>query len=437
MQIMQRLLDAINYSRARLSGNSINEGDTNAAPPALNFRWQSSPQLEALLNPNLRQSLQRTEVFPHYKCRRSHWEKRAFGVRSCTDIWKCHSVNTTGKFNKVFAAQWIDDNRVIFGTKDNKLQLLILRKGKESTFHEIALPELQSSAEHADLEGLNCGMHDIACHPGTNRVATGGAKTNEICILRYDDEYDTANITPVRVLRDHDDWIFGLEWLNRDILMSGGRDGKLNVWYPGKMTARPHHTHLMKEQEGIRAIKYHPQNGKAILLTVNGQIQIWDAATSKTVWKRTLQHSKEAVCVCLNHERGSIVCGSQSHLTVLDPREPDCKFRSLPSVDKGWGVRTVSVDNHDLMTIGGGLGRISFYDFRKNDYLKIGEKSFLEVETGWIKQDDIFMDIFMEHQLPTPTAVYAHCYSPNLGKLFVAGGPTPFGLHGSFVSVFS
>jgi hypothetical protein len=55
----------------------------------------------------------------------------------------------------------------------------------------------------------------------------------------------------------------------------------------------------------------------------------------------------------------------------VDPRTPAGTIHpAIPSLDEGSGVRSILWQAH-VLTIGGGAGRISFYDLRANGYLDL------------------------------------------------------------------
>ena len=421
MMIVQRFIDAITYRHRRTSADIQDI-----------ISSKSTQQQETSIN--IHHSLQNAELIPSYRASIIRRHKLSFGMRESPNIWRERPIDTTDQFNKIFTSTWIDNNRLIFGTKDNKLMLLYCDE-KRNKLDLTEIPLFKDSDDESN-DVSNCGMHDIGVNQSRNLIATGGYKTNEINLFSYEHQFDSTDIQPLRVLKHHDDWIFGIAWFDNDTLISGGRDGKMNIWKPAKYTTLPQHTHLMQNNEGIRGLKANRCHNNVVVLTVNGAVKVWDAHKSKIEWSTNLKYSKEAVCLDLDEERGQIFVGSQNKITAMDPRENNKTFRYIESVDEGWGVRTVSIQN-DLITIGGGLGKISFYDVRSSKYLKYASKQCIDVNSGWMREDDIYTDVFMEHMLPTPSAVYTHAYSPNFNKLFVGGGPTPYGLFGSFASVLS
>ena len=99
----------------------------------------------------------------------------------------------------------------------------------------------------------------------------------------------------------------------------------------------------------------------------------------------------------------------------------------------------------EVLTVGGGLGRIAFFDLRASKYIAtVQEKAslrqsedtqqFVTVGEGWLRRDGIFEEFFQRHTMQH--AVYTHAYDPSGTKLFVGGGPRYFGLTGSYAAVW-
>lgn len=61
--------------------------------------------------------------------------------------------------------------------------------------------------------------------------------------------------------------------------------------------------------------------------------------------------------------------GSQSHISMLDTRRTRL-VHHFPSLDEGWGVRSLAHNQH-ILACGGGLGRLSFYDLKSMEYLEV------------------------------------------------------------------
>lgn len=514
-----------------------------------------------------------------------HKNTQSHAARTFPKIMHEHVINTKNQFNKVFASTFLSDNIVTFGTKDNKLMLLDVVKGK---ICQIRLPNPEKSFDYirkidkqqtggTDSSGA-CGIHDLKYNTNNNMLITGGYHAQDVALFKFDDDVHhmgprkfSHHLIPLATLKFHKDWVFGMDWLDSEHIVAGGRDGQLSVWNVSNIdstyqnfrerfrlkscnnsdlpyTYRPpmldnnansdfddflgfgespqprannsalarsspelnesllgnseqNQNSLVDSSNGndsgvdmehilnlklsknmsashercnvpilrkpthfttnkkhrIRALKAFSKSTSlahsqcVVTLATNGEIQIYDINRSKAIFSEQLPHRKETVCVEINQDRGQIMVGSQSHIQIFDPRcSMNASLQIIDSLDKNWGCRTVSC-NSDLLTIGGGLGRLSFYDLRLNKYINCGTKmkhdkingglsdmpiKHRTMEKGWIKDDDVYNNIFVLHGLPTPTAIYTHCYNPNRSRLFVAGGPTPYGLYGSAASVY-
>jgi hypothetical protein len=76
--------------------------------------------------------------------------------------------------------------------------------------------------------------------------------------------------------------------------------------------------------------------------------------------------------LCLSHQdHNLLVVGSRGHLAFLDVRA-GIYLGSTPSLDAGWGVRSVSA-HASIVTVGGGLGRLGFFDIRASAYLPLDD----------------------------------------------------------------
>lgn len=63
-----------------------------------------------------------------------------------------------------------------------------------------------------------------------------------------------------------------------------------------------------------------------------------------------------------------------------------------------------------------------------------GGATSLRTGKGWIKKDEVYQEHFWDHD--TPNTVYTHCFDPTHRRLFVGGGPLPFGLCGSYAAIW-
>ncbi len=71
--------------------------------------------------------------------------------------------------------------------------------------------------------------------------------------------------------------------------------------------------------------------------------------------------NRELVCMAMRPDL--LVVGCNSHIMLMDPRQPDMLVRPIESLDGHQGVRSLSIQ-HDLITCGSGQGHVFFYDLR-------------------------------------------------------------------------
>jgi len=139
------------------------------------------------------------------------------------------------------------------------------------------------------------------------------------------------------------------------------------------------------------------------------------------------------VCLAVETEHNIIAVGSQHFVTFLDPRSSSI-IHKAPSQDQDWGVRSLSCKWGTVVTVGGGMGRISFFDLQKNSYREVVGVKYLETGHGWLHKDATYRTHFAS--VFVPNAVYTHCYDPSGTKIFAGGGPLMLGLKGAYAAVW-
>lgn len=99
-----------------------------------------------------------------------------------------------------------------------------------------------------------------------------------------------------------------------------------------------------------------------------------------------LKYTQETVCLTSNPDANLFAVGSQSHISVIDPRTPSI-VHVADSCDEGWGVRSLDFKSH-IITSGGGYGRVGFYDLRAQRYLDgfddKSDRAYHEIGQGWL-----------------------------------------------------
>ncbi|KAI8812886.1 WD40-repeat-containing domain protein [Cladochytrium replicatum] len=254
------------------------------------------------------------------------------------------------------------------------------------------------------------GIHSIEVNPSRTMVAVGAGEPTEFIQV-----YDLPTFRPLAVLRGHTDMVFSVEWVNDTTLVSGSRDTTVKIFSidresvlarshehetaanppcrvpsvpssisPGRPSylqqlnplpqpAIPHRVSVKHHSSKVRDLRMDRLRSQFLTLSTDGTIALWDARECRVVQSSPLIYSSETVCVGLDVETNFYAIGSQSHVSFYDPRVGGSAGEGIvhvcDSLDEGWGVRCVRFRD-GVAVVGGGLGRLSFYDMRMRAYLE-------------------------------------------------------------------
>ncbi|KAK3732893.1 hypothetical protein QZH41_012660 [Actinostola sp. cb2023] len=220
-----------------------------------------------------------------------------------------------GKTDKVFASKWLDERRVICGTKCNKLLVLdVLTKER------MIIPMLQGS-RHSIMPQASAGVHDISINQSRSLLATNGENPNHLAIYRL------PTLDPVLIGEAHSDWVFGTEWISDRILATGqaarSRDGTISIWNTDCVRSSSVNSNVLGfsskirhalippkatmtsplDEDKIRDLVYNSNSEHLAALSPNAFIYVWDVATSKRLSTIHLPFEYENVCLAMHKER--------------------------------------------------------------------------------------------------------------------------------------
>jgi WD repeat-containing protein 40A len=407
----------------------------------------------------------------------------------------------TDGHDKIFACQWLDEEEIAMGTKNNELLVLNTRTNKVAQI--AGIPSSTESAQRITNENKG-GIHSIALNQNRDLLATGAMNPNHIAV------YGTPSFDSVGILEGHTDWVFALQWLDSQTLVSGSRDHTLAVWnLNSDSTYRPHPVHydlgvysptfrVQDYKDKIRDMRV-GSNNRLVTLYSGGVVNVWDTNRFQVTSSTHLKYTKETVCMAVKEDDSNFFAvGSTNNITLMDMRSPSQGY-AFPSVDEGWGVRSLSF-NGNICTIGGGKGRISFFDMRAMKYLtlcqaedkhdchdhisndenvtnattdnrgvhesvrvsysdptrvvtenafhrrrRVGKKEFKNrgsfvtenMIAGYFEATPGFVAPTAEEVIAPTNAIYTHAYNPSGTRLFAAGGPLQLGVSGSFACIWS
>ncbi|CAG7832721.1 unnamed protein product, partial [Allacma fusca] len=346
--------------------------------------------------------------------------------------------------NKVFCSQWLSDKQVILGTKCNKLIVLDV-----NSKHMTHIPSLNSSARSLPPD-TQCGIHAIQINPSRTLLATGGKNPNDVAV------YKLPTMDPVCVGEmAHQDWVFGISWIDEEHFVSGSRDTSLALWKvpdfaflsptnnnslinttKASVSSSLDHSYIRvpshsfisavsrkecKSAQKVRDVVFNRRLNELACVSLNGYIHIWnmDSERFSQKFSRKLPFCLENVCLAVHEDYGLYAVGSKSHTTLMDCRTIQC-VKKIPSKYSGFGIRSANFYS-TLLSIGTGQGTIMFYDLRAGKYLETHNNSArsatLKSSTGWTYPDEeIIMDVFRQRYTP---AIYTHCIDMSVNALIL------------------
>ena len=354
-------------------------------------------------------------------------------------------------FNKVFSAAWISDTQVIMGTKCQNLIILDVESGKK-----MIIPSADP-LEHEPGPASQChGIQSISINPSRTLLAVGAGKPRNGSKEFGIHVYLLPSFQPIGILVGHEDMVFSVSWIDDTTLVSGSRDKSLKTWkvddlarlseknyidnsgtdIPQVKRCSPHDSQVQHDQK-VRDVVFDRATTQIFTLSADGSVKIWDSCKSRVTGSISLNYTNETVCLALDPNQHLISVGSQAHISIIDPRIGEI-VHSFESLDEGWGVRSMTI-HRGLLTIGGGLGRVSFYDLRAQSYLNWNSSAgsfqrYLNSGQGWLSKDSIYLRHFQG--MKVSNAVYSLAYDDSYGKLFMAGGPLQLNLKGSYCGLW-
>lgn len=382
---------------------------------------------------------------------------REFGTKKLIQHGLMNETEFTVKhLNKVFCSTWLNDRQIMFGTKCNKLLVLDI-----ATKKMVQIPTLKSNLPPISSSGI----HALRINPSRTYVATSADNSNEVAV------YKLPTLDPVFVGEGaHTDWVFDITWLDDEFFVSGSRDSTIALWRVQDsdsvplnssgssvlktLVKKPLKFMICRNAEKVRALLFNDCYQELVALSLNACLHLWDAQTFKQKFTRKLPKTLENVCLAQQADYSLYAVGSRSHVTLLDTRTLETTHKIPTSKYNVCSVRSLSFMG-DLLTLGTGVGTVLFYDVRGGKYIEMAKSSMqpsiqakkqkphqekfttiatLSTTRGWVYPDEFFQ--YFHLTMDYNPAIYTHCYDTSGTRLFMAGGPLPVQLQGSYAAIW-
>ncbi|KAJ3177812.1 DDB1- and CUL4-associated factor 12 [Gaertneriomyces sp. JEL0708] len=326
-------------------------------------------------------------------------------------------------YDKVFAAEWLDDRQVLVGTKCGQLVVIDSATGRRvdvplanDIYGESSMalcnagrsPSIEfenrlsasrpsvSSDRHQAQEPLSDpdppSVRSICMSPCGNLLAV--SRGSEIQILSL------PELSPVGLLHAHTDVIFSLDWISDTILVSGGRDGSVRFWDTAAISSSPSVSlsslslspslfptsslptlaplpNTINHSHRVRALTYSPQTSTLLTLTTTSKVKLYSlsAARPLPLFSHTLPRTRDPTCSVFSSTQNTFIVGSADRLHFIDPRAPDLTH-VVRAFDDDNGVRSLATTG-SVVAVGSGGGFVSFYDLRAGKYIEWEENGYV------------------------------------------------------------
>jgi WD repeat-containing protein 40A len=343
-------------------------------------------------------------------------------------------------FNKVFAQAWLDHERFLTGSKDNRLALWSVssRDSAPATVSLLPLPVPQRPAPP-----VHGGIHSLALDAPRRLLATGSGSPSEVAVLETEKGFAAR-----AVCVGHADWVFGVEWIDEGVLWTASRDRTLKVrgcdikdccltfipkvWRipdeAAEAGAAPIAVQagatLKHHSDRVRALRHDAAQGVAASLGSDRRLALWDPPTGQLLRSCATRDHEDLIALDADARHGLFAVGGRDFVSFFD-RRVDGILCSAQTCNRGMGVRSLCFRDN-LLSVGGGLGRLSFFDLAAGKFRRFDEERSYRLVTRPPG----------EGAEGEPQAIYVHRWDDAGARLFVGGGPLLLQSNGGHASLW-
>jgi len=376
-------------------------------------------------------------------------------------------------FNKIFSCEWLSNDSLLFGTKDNKLYYY---NTNLTNLIKMEMPQPDIVNIYNDITDVdnyyykykNKGLYCITSNDQKKYVLANGYYSNDITLYGLDEnKVGSEKLSAITILKNHKSWVSSIKWLNYDRFVSTSFDGTITIWslsnvintyeLEGSNNIPEISNYYVTNKDpitknkintNIRSMDIHKYNKCNVTLSSDGYVNIFDTnRDNKEIYNKLLPYNTQTVDVNVNDNKNTIAVASFEYLQLFDPRAESSSYTLKKSLDRAnLGIRSIEWLSDNILSIGGSSNSLFFYDIRNNQYLNtkdsssnnINPNNVLKCKDGNLRYDDISTQyIENDSKVVNYTSIFTHKYSPNKDKLFVGGGPTHAPLYGNKMSIFS
>lgn len=196
----------------------------------------------------------------------------------------------------------------------------------------------------------------------------------------------------------------------------------------------------------VRAMRYNANSNLLCSLGADAYMHFWDPSTGQVVSSLRARDQEDLVCVGVDSDLNLFACGGRDYISVADPRM-DTLLLNVLSMDEASGVRSVAFHQR-MLSMGGGLGRLSFFDLVAGKFVPCQPESNNNVNND--DDDDreaprynrYFHELGAGYAAPNAVvddskqALYTHGWNDRQSRLFTGGGPLLIGVDGAYAGVW-
>ena len=295
--------------------------------------------------------------------------------------------------NKIFSSDWINDSEVVFGSKCGKLYVYNFYKNRLTLLreHERTTSGIRN-IKRMDFDNYFCYSID-----------------GKLVFNKY--------IEVIRKVKIHDDWVTNFEMIDNNYVTTS-KNGEIKIY-----------DMIINECKLVKKYKYDYvrdfiyRNKKIDMILKNDEecrIVNYDLVKNK---ETKIIDIKDKDCVIIEKFNNMNTVGSNKYITLYDERGKKSKIKYKIGINSR--VRSLDFLNNNVISAGIGDNRLVYIDIRLN-------KSYhtRKINSEWIKEDHIYDIMPVDYSSST---VFTH--KMNGLKTFVGGGPTLYGLTGSYINI--